>query len=304
MPVHAPFLKYFVEVAQCGSVRLAASRLFISSSAVNRQILKVEAELGTRLFDRSASGMQLTEAGRLLVAHAERTLADADSTLSAIIGLEAADDRPITIAGQESVIGEFLSPVLLQFHNAWPGCCSAFKAAGGGELDQLLIDAEADIAVAFDARTEPAVESICERELSVGAIVSPQHPLADRTRVSLQDCDEYPLILPDASWPLRRKLDEMLDNYGGKPSIISTSNSVEFLRCMIDRQVGVGFQTAMGIESNLESGQLVKVALCDPEPIHQVLGIRVSKTARRSLPYESLLALLSERLVSYADRWS
>ncbi len=116
MPIHAPFLKYFLEVSQCGSVRLAASHLFISSSAVNRQILKIESELGTRLFDRTSSGMRLTSAGKLLAEHVERTLLDADRTLSAIIDLDATGDQTITVAGQESVIGEFLSPVLSQFH--------------------------------------------------------------------------------------------------------------------------------------------------------------------------------------------
>ena len=47
MPIHAAFLNYFVEVYRCGSIREASRKLSISSSAVNRQILKIEDELGT-----------------------------------------------------------------------------------------------------------------------------------------------------------------------------------------------------------------------------------------------------------------
>ena len=50
--MHASVLKYFVEVARCGSIRKAAQNLYVASSAVNRQILKLEAEMGTDLFDR------------------------------------------------------------------------------------------------------------------------------------------------------------------------------------------------------------------------------------------------------------
>jgi DNA-binding transcriptional LysR family regulator len=103
MPIHAPFLKYFHEVAQCGSVRLAASHLFISSSAVNRQILNIEAELGTRLFDRTSKGMQLTNAGKLLFEHVERTLLDAVRTLSAIIDIDATGDKAMLVRSQSSV---------------------------------------------------------------------------------------------------------------------------------------------------------------------------------------------------------
>jgi DNA-binding transcriptional LysR family regulator len=304
MPIHSPFLKYFLEVAQCGSVRMAASRLFISSSAVNRQILKIEAELGTRLFDRTSTGMQLTSAGKLLLEHVERTLADADRTLSAIVDLDATGDKPITIAGQESVIGEFLSPVLLQFHVKCPQSCSAFKAAGGNELNQLLLNAEADIAVAFDSQIEADIEQISERELAVGAIVSPMHPLAGKSRVSLNECAEFPFILPDASWPLRRSLDRMIDEMALKPTILSTSNSVEFLRCMVDQQLGVGFQTSMGIEGKLRTGELSLVPLFDPEPIRQKLIVCVSRTVQRSAPFEQMLELLKERLTSYAHDWS
>jgi len=304
MPIHAPFLKYFLEVARCGSVRLAASRLFISSSAVNRQILKIEAELGTRLFDRTSTGMQLTSAGKLLLEHVERTLADADRTLSAIVDLDAISDKAITIAAQESVIGEFLSPVLFQFHIECPQSCSGFKAAGGNELNQLLLNAEADIAVAFDNQVEADIEQIGETELTVGAIVSPTHPLAGASRLSLAECAQFPFILPDASWPLRRLLDRMIDNMSVKPTVLSTSNSVEFLRCMVDQQLGVGFQTSMGIENKLKTGELSLVPLFDPEPIRQKLIVCVSRTVQRSVPFEQMLKLLQARLVSYAHDWS
>lgn len=304
MPVHAPFLKYFLEVAQCGSVRLAASHLFISSSAINRQILKIEGELGTRLFDRTSTGMQLTSAGKLLAEHVERTLADADRTLLAIVDLDATGDRPITIAGQESVIGEFLSPVLQQFHVESPRSCSAFKAAGGNELNQLLLNAEADIAVIFDSQSQADIEQISERELAVGAIVSPEHPLAEKSRVSLAECAEFPLILPDASWPLRQVLDRMIEAMAVEPTVVSTSNSVEFLRCMVDRQLGVGFQTAMGIESKLKAGDLLLVPLFGPEPVSQKLTLCVPHTVQRSVPFKQLLELLEARLDSYAHEWS
>ena len=50
--MHAAALRYLREVARCGSVRRAAQTLNVASSAVNRQILKLESELGVRLFDR------------------------------------------------------------------------------------------------------------------------------------------------------------------------------------------------------------------------------------------------------------
>lgn len=56
-------MRHFLEVARSGSVSQAAARLFVASSAVSRQIAKLEDSLGTPLFERHARGMALTAAG-------------------------------------------------------------------------------------------------------------------------------------------------------------------------------------------------------------------------------------------------
>ncbi len=286
-------------------MRLASNRLFVASSAINRQILKVEDELGTKLFDRVPGGTELTPAGRLLLGHVERTLTDAERCLAAIVALDSSVERPITVAGQESVIAEFLPPTLVDFHIACPSSGSAFRAAGGHELDELLRGAEADIAIAFDSTREDGIEEIAARELAVGAIVSPEHPLARADALGVPECVPFALILPDASWPLRRRLDRMIETLEAPPSIVSTSNSVEFLRTMIDRRLGVGFQTAMGLEAHLRAGSLVHVPLHhDGAPVHQRLSLCVRSGAVRGVPFETLLALLGSRLDDYADEWA
>ncbi len=304
MSFHAPFLRYFREVANCGSVRLAARQLHISSSAVNRQILKIEDELGTRLFERTAAGMQLTAAGRIVSEHINRTLSDEERCLNDLAELRGESGTLLTIAGQESVIAAFLPPVLVQLHANHPMAGSSFKAAGGQDLSRLLVEHTADIAIMFDPQAETGMEILLSRELPVGAIVSPGHPLAARDSVSITDCSAYPLILPDQSWPLRRILDERLQRLEDDITVLTTSNSVEFLRTMINQQLGIGFQTAMGIEERVTSGELVLIPLADPEPLSQQLSLCVSSGNRQSEPYRYLLDLLQDRLDNYAAHWS
>ena len=110
MTIHSPFLKYFDETRKHGSIRMAARNLYVASSAVNRQILNVEDRLGIKLFDRSASGIELTAAGELLAQHISRTLADEERILGEIEALKNGERPSITIPGQESVIARFLSP--------------------------------------------------------------------------------------------------------------------------------------------------------------------------------------------------
>ena len=191
MPIHAPFLKYFREVVASGSVRTAAKRLHISSSAVSRQILKIEDELGVRLFERKPGGMELTTAGHVLAGHVERTLVDAERCHAELAALGQVPERPLTITGQESVIAEFLPPVLVELHAALPGMGSAFAAAGGDQLNRLLLDGTADVAIAFDRQPEACVVDLATRTLAVGAIVAPSHPLAARSALSVSCLGAY-----------------------------------------------------------------------------------------------------------------
>ena len=73
--IHAPAIAYFDKVRRCGSFREAARSLNVASSAVNRQILKLEEELGASLFERLPSGLRLTPAGQQY-AHADQSPAN------------------------------------------------------------------------------------------------------------------------------------------------------------------------------------------------------------------------------------
>lgn len=301
MPIHAPFLKYFREVARCGSVRLAARRLYVASSAVNRQILKIEDELGVKLFERTPSGMELTVAGELMAEHVEKTLADAERTVAEISATVLGVRTPITIAAQESVIAEFLPAALVALHAEFPEVLTAFKAAGGRDLSRLLTTGAAELALAFDNQPASGIECVSSCQLAVGAVVSPAHPLAGSSGVTLLDCAEYPLVLPDRSWPLRDLLDAEIQASGVEPRVVTSSNSVEFLRLMLDQQFGIGFQTIIGIESQVATGELVHVPLRTPEPVNQMFGIWLSSSRPRSLTLLRLLELLEQRLTVYGD---
>jgi DNA-binding transcriptional LysR family regulator len=299
MPIHSSFLIYFQEVCRCGSIRAAARNLHVASSAVNRQILKIEKELGVGLFSRHAGGIRLTEAGELLLRHVALTMADAEKTLAALKALGSHEHPVITIAGQESVIARFLPPVLVALHAEHPDISTSFKAASGDALLELLLSGKADIALAFDPGTHAEIEVFDSCRLPVGAIMGPGHPLEGREHITLAECAPYPLILPDESWPLRRLLDREIDKLDMFLNIVTSSNSEEFLRTMFDHHLGIGFQTVMGIETPLDKGELVFVPLGDKRRMEQVFAVCIRKSRRRDAPVQQLIESLARRLGEY-----
>ena len=102
--MHAVVLKYFLEVARHGSIRKAAQNLFVASSAVNRQILRLEEELGTELFDRVPSGMRLNAAGERLQQHVRGTLHDFHLMRTELDALKGERKGHVSVAAMDSLL--------------------------------------------------------------------------------------------------------------------------------------------------------------------------------------------------------
>ena len=108
--MHGIALKYFLEVAQAGSLSGASERLHVAVSAISRQIAKLEEEAGAPLFERAARGMVLSPAGQLLLAHARRTMLEAESVLQEIAAARGMARNEIRVAAVEGVCLLYTSP--------------------------------------------------------------------------------------------------------------------------------------------------------------------------------------------------
>ena len=118
--MHASVLKYFVEVARCGSIRKAAQNLYVASSAVNRQILKLEAEMGTDLFDRLPNGIRLNAAGERMLQHIRATLNDFHLMRGELDELKDERTGHVSVAAMDSLFVDLLPAAVEEFSDSTP----------------------------------------------------------------------------------------------------------------------------------------------------------------------------------------
>ena len=126
-------LRTFVAIAQEGSLTRAAERVFTSPPAVSAQLKALEDELGVKLFERSARGMELTEPGRRLLDDAQRTLASATEMRSAAARLRGAAQGMLRMATVSDPVSLRLGEVLVRLAERHPQV--------GLQLQQLLSSA-------------------------------------------------------------------------------------------------------------------------------------------------------------------
>lgn len=190
-------LRVLHEVGRRGSFSAAADALGYTQPAISRQIALLEQETGTTLLERHPGGARLTDAGELLVRHAEGILArlkDAEDELGELLGLQSGRLRMSTITSAAATImplaiGEFrkqLPGVELSVSMAEPG--NVLSQLRGGEIDLALTNDDSH----FDLADIEAVHLFDEPLLMA---LPTDHPLAARQTVGLAD-------LADERWML------------------------------------------------------------------------------------------------------
>jgi DNA-binding transcriptional LysR family regulator len=266
--LHNRILTYLDEVARAGSIRAASRKLNVASSAINRQILSLEEELGTPLFDRLPRGLRLTAAGELIVEHVRLTLRGQDRLNLQIADLIGLRWGRVTVATIGTVAAEIMPLVVQAFRRDHPRSTIEVRVVADPSAE---VEAdEVDIGIGFDLSTPAGLETVFDIPVVVGAVLPPGHPLAARSLIALSSCAGYPLIMPSKAMSTRPILDRAIAKLGDTIQATVISNSVELMKQAVKLDQGIAFLTAFNVATEVARGELVFVPLIDSRnrPLH------------------------------------
>ncbi|WP_407048350.1 LysR family transcriptional regulator [Methyloraptor flagellatus] len=286
--------RYFLAVAEAGSIRAAARELNIVSSAVNRQILLLEDQLGIRLFDRVGRGLRLSEAGQVLVRQLRATLVhvgDAVAELDALRGLKRGRVRIATV---ESVSVERLPRLLAAFWQRYPGIEIAIAVAGSEAVERMVEAGDVDIGFTFNPREDEAFEAVFAEAHRIGALVAPGHRLATRSGIAIADLAGEPLAVPAKGLSLREALDPALARHAGTLTVRVEADSLRLMSTLARDGVAVAFHTPVGIERELAAGSLALLPIEDADVALDRLVVIRLKARTPSLALAAFADFLEE----------
>lgn len=298
--MHAVVLKYLEEVARRGSIRKASRTLNVASSAINRQILKLEQEIGAPLFQRLPSGMRLTPAGELVLRHVRTTLHDFGHMRSEIAALQGVTAGLVTIASLDSLLVDFLPRAVEAFHRAHPAVTYRIDARGPGEVAELVAAGHADLGLSFSLDGHADVTFAQEVATPLGVLMSPSHPLAGRPILTLADCTGYPLIFQEDTRPIQSLLDAELAAAKAAATPILTSNTQTLIKRMVRAGLGIAFYTTLAFMDEVAHGELVHVPLADRGLANLKLRLVVPKHRQPAAAAALMIEHLSEAMGALA----
>jgi len=266
--LHNRLLIYLDEVVRCGSIRAASRKLNVASSAINRQILALEQDLGTPIFERLPRRLRLTAVGELLIDHVRNTLRGQQQMNIRIADLTGLRWGQVTVATVGTVAAEILPTVIQTFRRDYAKCTIDVRMVGD-VLSHIQGD-DVDVGIGFDLAAPPGIRTVFDIPVTLGAVMAPGHALATRSHLSLAACVGFPLILPSPAMSMRPILDRAFQNFGDSVQATVITNSVELMKQSVTRDQGIAFLTEMNVHDERARGELVFVPLTESqvEPLH------------------------------------
>ncbi|WP_214411546.1 LysR family transcriptional regulator [Sphaerisporangium fuscum] len=195
MDVDTRLLRYFMAVAEEGSLTHAAGRLFVSQPTLTKQIKQLEAQLGVRLFTRSRAGMALTEPGRALARRVPTLLADWDRALRETKHVAARASRVLRVGFLASAANEATQHIIAAFAGRRPGWRVDMRQASWSDPTAGLAAGDVDVALLrlpFPGQDALRVEVLFTEPRWVA--LSTAHPLAGRDLIPFRELWEEPFV--------------------------------------------------------------------------------------------------------------
>ncbi|MEW2521553.1 LysR family transcriptional regulator [Actinacidiphila alni] len=201
MDLDTRLLRYFVAVAEEGTLTRAAERLYVSQPALTKQIRQLERLLGVRLFTRSRTGMTPTEAGRLLAARAPGLLADLDGLLREARSVERRGARVLRVGFLASAANEATPHIITEFGRRRPGWRVEMRQAPWSNPSAGLADGDVDVALVrlpFPGQEALRITPLFSEPRWIALPAG--HRLADRAEIAFREVWDEPFVaaVPEA----------------------------------------------------------------------------------------------------------
>jgi LysR family transcriptional regulator, transcription activator of glutamate synthase operon len=231
-------LRYVEAVARHCHFTRAADELHIAQSALSHQVRRLEAELGTDLFERTSRTVTATEAGETVARRARAILGQVAGVREELDELRGLTRGRVSV-GATLPAGELDVPqVLVRFSEAFPGIEVDLHEGTAGDMRRYLDEDRVDAAFSLLAEEPPAdleVEIFSEEEV-VAAFPAGAGP--ERERIGPAELARHQLITPRTGSAIKRALDDFFAR-AGQPMRISLESGDPFLlRCLVSTGFG------------------------------------------------------------------
>ncbi|WP_298397703.1 LysR family transcriptional regulator [Sphingobium sp.] len=263
MPAFSRFLRYFMAVGRLGSIRKAADELNISASAIDRQILNVEADIGMPLFERLPTGLRLTAAGEIMMAAGTRWQKNLTDVRAQIEDLRGLKRGHVDIAIIDALAKGYIPNAIRAIQSRYPGITIGVRVLENDKVRQAIADGEVDFGILFEPQSYRDLTVRSFVEVVLGFLTPAGHPFGDRREARFSACAGSPLIVPAEPLAVCQQIAVLEGTTGLQIDRTVTSDNIQMITSLVLQGVGIGILTSLDVITEVQRGLLSFTRISD-----------------------------------------
>ncbi len=254
-------LQTFLTVASEHSFSRAATQLHRTQPAVSQAVRRLEEELDERLFDRTSKGGRLTEAGRILLDYARRLTELRDEAVNAVRELQDFRRGRVAIGANEAAV-HILLPIVSHFRDAHPDAQVEVRRIPARQVANEVINGVLDFGVLTFDPAERGLNSVTIGVDELVLLTSPDHPLATRKEISMEEFGRQTVIAHNDPSPARERVLRLSEQRHAPINIQMSFPSLDGIKRAVEMGLGVALLPRRCALTEISRRQLavVKVA--------------------------------------------
>ena len=260
-------LRYFLITAREENITRAAELLHITQPTLSRQLMQLEEELGTKLFERSSHSIRLTEDGMLLRRRAQELVQLADSVEKEFRHSKEEMSGTISIGSGETGSMQELAEIIRDFQEKYPLVQYDLYTATADEIKERLDKGLLDIGLLTEPVDIMKYSFIrMKRKEKWGILVRRDSKLAEKTSIGPSDLLDVPVFLAHRAL-VKNEIEGWFGDYYDQVQIAGTYNLINNAAVMVRNHIGVAFcfqlqsqfddLTYIPIEPQIETGAVI-----------------------------------------------
>ena len=289
MPAFSRFLRYFLAVGRLGSIRKAAEELNVSASAIDRQILNVEAEIGMPLFERLPTGLRLTAAGEIMMASGgrwQKSLAEVRAQMEDLRGLKRGH---LDIAIIDALAKGVIPAAIQSIQSRYPGITIDLKVMGNDQVRRMIASNEVDFGIFFDPQSYRDITVRAFVDVHLGFIAPAGHPFGRMQEARFSACIGSPVIVPSPALAVHQQIAVLEGMTRAVLDKKVTSNDLQVIRSLVMEGAGIGILTSLDVITEVRAGQLTFTRISDP--VLRPMTLALCTAAARAPSYAADIVL-------------
>jgi DNA-binding transcriptional LysR family regulator len=249
-------LKVFYLVARLGSFSRAAEELYTSQPNISKHVQQLEAELGSLLLHRLGSGVEQTEAGRLVYRYAEQVFdltADLERSLAELAGLE----RGFLRLGASSTPGLYLlPPVIAAFGRDYPGLEVSFSISNSSQVVHEVLAGKLDLGFVGGFIEAAGLQKQLFGRDEVVLIASPEHRLTQQENILAAELARERFVVREPGSGTYQVTEAALAELDLRPERLLEMPGCEAVKRTVAAGLGLSFVSRRAVDLELKQGIL------------------------------------------------